>query len=963
MDRVNRSFLVPSILLAIPVALLMVSLSSAADPEIQLAVGNGEPTGSVQLVADKKSSAKKRPSLLQVFTGSKSSSKSHTPHNHQAQTPKKSSKGLWTGLLDRANVFGSKSPNEDDEEITPANVPPPIVDWKGIPYHSGNTDSRQSASSSAKPIRDPGASRAPAARVARDSRTSLNAKAASSRRAPDAALQRMPARTLSVPQPPADVPSVESAPRKFATGTSSRRSGGGDTAALGSSETSRKSSATSSKQDDADELVPRVARVEAPKPSSQKPSPQKPETKAASKSASSSAANTAIADQQQPAKTSATDSAVVSGSPKPSTAQMTKSPAVVPRSAPARSYTKPVDPQSELVPIARHPANPNAASTQPAPAAPAFNLGPTSNARSSAQSSRKPYMQARPNSASAPVGSGVVPNGDVTPYRQPATPPYAGHANNGPMITMGQPVSNQPTSRSLSDRAQNRSLAIPAQPMNGSQPTAVADNFDRSTYDSRNEMREATPGASVTTSELPGIRVITQGPGSIMTRQTCQYEIRVENRGSIDAKGVIVRASVPEWAELRGKNASRGEIDSQVEGSTERLIWNIDHIPAGHAERMLIRLTAARSGTYDIDVDWTLLPQKNVARVQVREPRLELTIDGPDEVVYGQSQTYTVRVLNPGDGTAPNVVFTLSPNSATPQTQRIGDIPPGKEAQFDVELTAQDLGDLKIHGLAAGDLELRAESSKSIRVATAKLEAVLSGPELRYQNTQGIYTLELNNAGTASCEKIIASLRIPAGVEYLGGIDQAAVQGDVLKWEISTLTPGASREYEFRCNMISTGEQMLAFDCSGTAAGNANVSIETAVESIADLVLSVSDPAAPAPVGSEVTYEIIIRNRGSKEATGVRVVTQFSHGIEPQRVEGQSGKISTGQVMFDAVPRIGAGQEVRLRVIAKAETAGHHRFRTEVSAGETLLVAEEATHYMSSKSDRVSRRSSSSGSR
>ena len=44
----------------------------------------------------------------------------------------------------------------------------------------------------------------------------------------------------------------------------------------------------------------------------------------------------------------------------------------------------------------------------------------------------------------------------------------------------------------------------------------------------------------------------------------------------------------------------------------------------------------------------------------------------------------------------------------------------GKEAQFDVELTAQDLGDLKIHGLASGDLELKSEASKTIRVAAAK---------------------------------------------------------------------------------------------------------------------------------------------------------------------------------------------------------------------------------------------------
>ena len=177
------------------------------------------------------------------------------------------------------------------------------------------------------------------------------------------------------------------------------------------------------------------------------------------------------------------------------------------------------------------------------------------------------------------------------------------------------------------------------------------------------------------------------------------------------------------------------------------------------------------------------------------------------------------------------------------------------------------------------------------------------------------------------------------------------------------MDPGANRNYQFRCNMASTGEHLFAFDCRGTAAGTTDVSIATRVESIADLVLSVSDPTAPAPIGSDVTYEIVIRNRGSKEASDVRAIAQFSHGIEPQRIEGQSGEVVTGQVLFDPIPRIGAGQEVRIRVIAQAERAGHHRFRTEVRSGDTVLVAEEATHYMSPKSDRVSRRSSDSAKR
>jgi uncharacterized repeat protein (TIGR01451 family) len=461
-------------------------------------------------------------------------------------------------------------------------------------------------------------------------------------------------------------------------------------------------------------------------------------------------------------------------------------------------------------------------------------------------------------------------------------------------------------------------------------------------------------------SELPGIRVVTHGPKQIMIRQTHQFEIRVENRGSIDAEGVLVRALIPDWAEVRGQNASTGSIVPEDQKGSERLAWTIDQLPAGSSETMFVRLKAERSGTHGLDVDWTLMPQKSVTKIEVREPRLELTIEGPEQVVFGQSQAYRVRVLNPGDGIAPNVIFTLSPNSPTPQTQRIGDIPPGKEAQFEVELTAQDLGDLKIAGLASGGLELRAEAAKTIRVSAAKLEATLTGPELKYQDSEANYNLEITNKGIATSENVTATLRLPAGAKYMGGLEKAVQRGSTLSWQVDSLPPTGVRNYKFQCMMKTTGDQMFAFDCKGSAAGQANVSLVTRVESIADLVMTINDPAAPAPVGDDVTYEIIIRNRGSKAATDVRAIAQFSHGIEPRRVEGQSGELLTGQVLFDPIEKISAGEEIRLKVVANAARPGHHRFRSEIRSGDTILVAEEATHYMNPKSDRVSRRSSES---
>ncbi len=516
-----------------------------------------------------------------------------------------------------------------------------------------------------------------------------------------------------------------------------------------------------------------------------------------------------------------------------------------------------------------------------------------------------------------------------------------------PAVSAAPTTANVPAVESVS--------AAPNNPIAEQAPAADAVPSEKAPADTTFAIQ---PGQSTVASELPGIRVVTHGPKQITIRQSHPYEIRIENRGSINASDVIVRAHIPSWAEVQGSSASRGDVTSSAQsGESERLVWTIDNLPAGGVERMFVRLKAVRSGSHDMNVDWTLAPQKSSATVFVQEPKVAVTIDGPAEVIYGQSQTYKVRISNPGDGVAPNVMFTLSPNSATPQTQRIGDIPAGKEAQIEVELTAQDLGDLKINGLAAGDLELRAEASKTIRVAAAKLQATLTGPQVKYQNTESMYVLQLKNDGTATSEQIVASLRLPVGVKYLGGVEAATQRADLLTWKIDAMAPGTSRDYQFRCNMTATGEQMFAFDARGTAAGQTNVALTTRVEAIADLVLAVNDPSAPAPVGSEVTYEIVIRNRGSKEATEVRAVAQFSNGIEPQQIEGHTGKVITGQVIFDAIPRIAAGEQVVLRIIAKAEVEGHHRFRTEVTSGDTVLVAEEATHYMSPQSERVSRHS------
>ncbi len=528
-------------------------------------------------------------------------------------------------------------------------------------------------------------------------------------------------------------------------------------------------------------------------------------------------------------------------------------------------------------------------------------------------------------------------------------------------------LSPQPTELALSESmaigsgvASEPTALLAAKPDSPVQHDAVARDQAKPTSSPSAAAATTQARQSVAESETSAIRVTTQGSAEIQINELTQYEIRVENRGSLSSGNITVRTSLPVWAEVVGHDASVGSVAPAADGQPGQWQWQLNSLPVGSTQRLFLRIKPLQSGTFDVSTSWSVAAQTHSAQVTVRQPQLAIEIEGPDSITFGESQTYRVRVLNPGDGLASNIVFTLAPDAEDAVQQPIGNIPAGKEASFEVELTARDLGELRILGAAAGDNDLIAEGQKVVAVVAAKLEATLTGPPLRYQDSEASYQLQVVNHGTAASESVEAEIQIPSGVQYVSGIEGARVQGNRLVWQIASLPAGETLNYEFICQMNETGNHQLRFAAHGTASGQTRVELDTSVVAIADLKLAVFDPQAPAPVGADVTYEVHVNNRGSKAAEDVRVVAQFGHGIEPVRVQGHDGEVVTGQVLFAPIDRIEPGQKVVLKVIAQADKPGDHRFRAEVRSGETVLVAEEATVFVGVSNERISRSSSDS---
>ena len=250
---------------------------------------------------------------------------------------------------------------------------------------------------------------------------------------------------------------------------------------------------------------------------------------------------------------------------------------------------------------------------------------------------------------------------------------------------------------------------------------------------------------------------------------------------------------------------------------------------------------------------------------------------------------------------------------------------------------------------AKGDAGIHAELAEKVLVRRAGLEVVVEGPKLQYVGSTGVYLVHVRNPGNAPLLNIRFIANLPTGMKYVAGIEGARTDaaGVKLQWALENLNPQLEQVYSVKCRLGAVGTTRLevaatAEDELSTAAG-----VNTQVDAAASLTLDVQDPAGPVSISEETVYEVRVRNRGTKEAEGVEVLSYFSRGIEPTSAEGAPNRIGPGQVAFAPLTTLAPGAEAVFKVHAKAETAGNHVFRAEVhcKAMGTRLISEKNTLY------------------
>jgi len=514
-----------------------------------------------------------------------------------------------------------------------------------------------------------------------------------------------------------------------------------------------------------------------------------------------------------------------------------------------------------------------------------------------------------------------------------------------------EPATSQPAE--IPQVAQRTPTAATPSPEVLSNTPATAEPQRLATAKGTNDTTAQEPSVLID-HKSPLLTAETIGPRKIVLGKEAAYEVLLQNSGDLAAEEVTVTVTLPDWAEVAGASASTGEVRPLERDHRDPCRWKLGRIEAHSKEKLALKIIPRQSKPFELAVHWDFKQAPSQAMIEVQEPKLTIRLDGPREVLFGKREVFKLKLGNSGNGAAENVLLTLMPLNASdthPITHRLGTISSGDERSIEIELTARQAGNITINVEASGDGGAHADLAERVLVRRAALQVDVEGPTVQYVGTPANYKIHVRNPGDALAKNVKLTAKLPTGMKFVSGSDKAisetAVEGGKVRWTLAQLPPGEQRELEMKCTLALSGANRLEITLAADDDLVAAAELTTRVEAMAELRLEVKDPEGPVPVGFDTTYELHVRNRGTKAAENVEVMAYFSSGVEPVSADGQPNHLSPGQVVFDLIPAIPPAAEIVLKVKVKAEAAGNHVFRAEVhcKAMGIRLVREEVTHY------------------
>ncbi len=445
--------------------------------------------------------------------------------------------------------------------------------------------------------------------------------------------------------------------------------------------------------------------------------------------------------------------------------------------------------------------------------------------------------------------------------------------------------------------------------------------------------------------QAPSLSVEKQAPAEIQVNRPAAFTVIVKNVGRIAAEDVTVIDRVPRGTML----ISTTPTATAAEGT---LLWQIARLEPGQEARFTVEVNPQVEGEIGSVAQVAFLT-KATARTICTKPELQLALNSPESVLIGESINLNLTVTNLGSGAATGVVLEadIPPGLSHPAGQKleygVGTIRPGETKRFSLPLKAESAGFVENRLRIRGDGDVSDLKSAPLEIVAPQLRVGVVGPSKRYLERQATYTVQVANPGTASARDVQVVAHLPKGMQFLDTDNQGRYdpRTHAVYWQLQELPPAQAGQVQLTTMPVETGDQLVRVEGSAQLGLSDTYEHAVKVDSLSELVFTIADVADPIELTSETSYEIRIRNQGSKKDTNIQLALEFPPGLQPLEGEGPTEVAVQGQVVrFAPVAQMNPRDELVYRVRAKGLVAGDHIVRSQVSSTEAGVSVTKEEH-------------------
>lgn len=463
---------------------------------------------------------------------------------------------------------------------------------------------------------------------------------------------------------------------------------------------------------------------------------------------------------------------------------------------------------------------------------------------------------------------------------------------------------------------------------------------------------QGTPGErQLEGAQTPALTLEKIAPAEIQVGKLATFELRVKNVGQIAAQQVQVTDHIPKGTQLV---EAKPQFQRAADGT---LVWPLGTLQAGEEQVIQMQVMPQQEGEIG-SVAQISFAASATARSVCTRPLLTIEHTAPEKLLIGESLNMTITVTNPGTGAATGVVIEedvppgLTHVAGTELEYEIGTLRPGESKRLELTLRADKAGIITNTIVVRGDANLAAQHAINIEVVAPQLQVGINGPKKRFLERPATYTLSVNNPGTAAARDVELVAYLPRGMKFVETDAQGQYdpQQHAVFWSLEELPATKGGNVKLTAMPMEVGDQKLRIE------GRADLGLNTAFEQVvsvdasAELVHTIADLSDPIEVGGETTYEVRVKNIGTKTATNIRVATLLPPELKALSGEGPTRAANDGsRVIFEPLARLNPQEEAVFRVQANAQKAGDFIIRVQLSSNEwpTPVTREESTRVYS----------------